>query len=360
MTRQCPKCGKAPTKTQPFVEGFCTACYFEQNPLIVLRKSPEATICSRCQAYYVGGQWVHLTNQTLEDHLFELICSLLDPLFSPSQPASFEIQLQDLPEGPIAKAKELHVDVTARAKDHDYTEHKVVTIPITTTLCSQCRQSAGGYFEAVLQIRTTSGKITPEQIDQMVDFINQRLLDQNLPAASLKLSETRGGFDIKCMTSRLGRTLAKDLAEHFGLLHKVSSKVVGRTREGKNLRRDTYSLRFPLYQVGDVISYKEGPFMITGLRNGRYILTNLESPHRETLSPKELSEIDTELLNDKIHTLQVISVETDLVQLMDQENYTMYDIPRPETPLAVGTMVSAIEWKDHMVLLPKDDEPADE
>ncbi len=360
MTRQCPKCGKAPTKTQPFVEGFCTACYFEQNPLIVLRKSPEATICSRCQAYYVGGQWVHLTNQTLEDHLFELVCSLLDPLFSPSQPASFEIKLQDLPEGPIAKAKELHVNVTARAKDHAYTEDKVVTIPITTTLCPQCRQAAGGYFEALLQIRTASGKITSRQIDQMVDFINQRLLEHDLPTASLKFSETRGGFDIKCMTSRLGRTLAKELAEQFGLLHKVSSKVVGRTREGKNLRRDTYSLRFPLYQLGDVISYKEGPFMITGLRNGRYILTNLESPQRETLSPKELSEIDAELLNDEIHTLQIIAVETDLVQLMDQEDYTMYDIPRPEIPLTVGSMVSAIEWKDHLVLLPKDDAPADE
>ena len=100
--------------------------------------------------------------------------------------------------------------------------------------------------------------------------------------------------------------------------------------------------------------------MISGLRNGRYILRSLESDHRETLSPKELSEIEADFLNDEIQTFQVISVEGDVVQLMSQEDYAMYDLPRPEKELTIGSMVSAIEWKNRLVLLTKDEEPDDE
>ena len=263
------------------------------------------------------------------------------------------MQLQGIPDGPFAKAKTIHVDVTAQAEEYSFEEQKVVTIPISPTLCNQCKQSAGGYFEAVIQIRSSAGKLSPSKAEEIVAFMNRRLVDSDLPPTSLQISDTRGGFDVKCINSRLGRTLAKDLAEHFGLTHKVSSKVVGRTREGKNLRRDTYSLRFPLYQVGDVIIFKDGPFLITGLRNGRYILSNLETEHRETLSPKELSEIEAEFLNDEIQTFQIISVEDDIVQLMSQEDYSIYDLPRPEQPLVIGSMVSAIEWNNRLVILPQ-------
>ena len=360
MTRQCPKCGKPASKSKPFIDGFCTACYFEQHPLIVLRREPEAKMCPRCQAYYASGRWVHQTTQPDEEHLFDMVCSLLDPLFTPSQPATFEAQLQDLPEGPPAKAKKLQVVVSAQAEEHSFKEQKVLTVPIIQTLCNQCRQSAGGYFEAVLQIRSSAGKLTQTQADQIAEFISKRLVDSDLPSSSVKMGETRGGFDVKCMTGRLGRTLAKELAETFGLTQKVSSKVVGRTREGKNLRRDTYSLRFPLYQVGDVIIFKDSPFRITGLRNGRYILANLAADQRETLSPKDLSELDAEFLSDEIQTFQVISVEGDIVQLMSQEDYSMYDLPRPERELVIGSMVSAIEWDNRLVLLPKDEEAVTE
>ncbi|MFX1319949.1 MAG: NMD3-related protein [Promethearchaeota archaeon] len=358
MTRQCPKCGKAQTNAHPFVEGFCTTCYFEQYPLIALRRSPEARICPRCYAYFLKGQWVHQTDQTDEEHFQELIHALLDSLFTPSQPASFEVHLHELPDGPLSKVKELPVEIVAHADDYTYTEQKDIAIPVVIALCNQCQQTAGGYFEAVLQIRSAAGKIAPEQIDQIVEFVNQRLVALNLPSSTLKLSETRGGFDIKCTSGRVCRIFAKSLAEQFGLIQKVSTKVVGRTREGKNLQRDTYSLRFPLIQVGDVIAYKENPFLVTGLRNGRYILINVESSHRENLSPKELSEIDAEFLNDEIQTFQVISVEGDVVQLMSQEDYLMYDIPRPDREMAIGSMVSAIEWKNRLILIAVDEDTA--
>ncbi len=285
-----------------------------------------------------------------------MVCDLLDPLFLPSQPAAFEIQLLEPPLGDSAKIKAVQVEITAKADEYPHEEQQVLTIPVTPILCNQCKQTAGGYFEAVLQIRSFSGKLDPDQGDQIVAYLNQRLIENDAPTSSLKFQETRGGFDAKCISGRLCRSLAKNLAEQFGLIATTSSKVAGRTRDGKTLRRDTYLLRFPPYQVQDVIAYKQQPFVITGIRNGRYTLTNPVTEQRETLSPKDLAEIDAELLNDEVETYQVISKEAEVYQLMSQADYSIFDLLPPTQELQVGAMVRAIEWQNQLVLLPEIEE----
>jgi NMD protein affecting ribosome stability and mRNA decay len=356
MTRHCPKCGQEPSKTKPFIEGFCASCYFERQPLIVLRHPPQAKICPRCQAYYHRGKWIRQGEKIQTDHLYSMVCDLLDPLFSPSQPAAFEVQLIEPQPGDSAKVKAVQVEITAKADEYPHEERQVLTIPVTPTLCNQCKQTAGGYFEATLQIRSFSGKLDRDKSDQIVAYLNQRLIENDTPTSSLKFRETRGGFDAKCTSGRLCRSLAKNLAEQFGLIATISSKVAGRARDGKTLRRDTYLLRFPPYQVQDVIAYKQQPFVITGLRKGRYTLTNPLSEQRETLSPKDLSEIDGELLNDEVETYQVISKEGEVYQLMSQADYSLFDIPLPTHELQIGSMVRAIEWKNQLVLLPEIEE----
>lgn len=356
MTRHCPKCGQEPSKTKPFIEGFCANCYFERQPLIVLRHPPQAKICPRCQAYYHRGKWIRQGDKTQPDHLYNMVCDLLDPLFSPSQPAAFEVQLLEPPLGDSTKIKAVQVEIIAKADEYPHEEQQALTIPVTPTLCNQCKQTAGGYFEAVLQIRSSSGKLDPDQGDQIVAYLNQRLIESDAPSSSLKFQETRGGFNAKCTSGRLCRSLAKNLAEQFGLIATTSSKVAGRTRDGKTLRRDTYLLRFPPYQVQDVIAYKQQPFVITGLRNGRYTLTNPVTEQRETLSPKDLAEIDGELLNDEVETYQVISKEGEAYQLMSQADYSIFDLPQSTQELQVGTMVRAIEWNNQLVILPEIEE----
>ncbi len=356
MTQQCPKCGEEPTPTKPFVDNFCFRCYFEQHPLIVLRRPPEAKICSRCFAYYSKGQWVQKGSDPRAAHLHKLVCDILDPLLSPSTPASFEVTLLDVPSGALSNLKEIPVEILAKAESYPYEETQTLLIPVASTLCNQCQKAAGGYFEATLQIRTTSGKLTASQEEAIVAYLTQRLANSDIPPSSLKYTDTRGGFDAKCTSGRLCRSLAKELAEHFGLSLGVSSKVAGRARDGKTLRRETYILRFPPFQVHELISIDEHAHQITGLRNGRYILINLESGTRQSLSPKELGELDAESLDYLIERFQVISVEDDVYQLMSQSDYTLYDFPSPQRQLKLGSIVSAIKWKTRLILLPDSDE----
>lgn len=285
-----------------------------------------------------------------------MVCDLLDPLFTPSEPATFEVELADPAPTTLSKTKRIKAQVTARIESLHYQETGTVDIPITPVLCTHCRQTAGGYFEAIIQIRTSAGRLTPDQTEEIFTHLNQRLENQDLPPSAFRIKETRGGFDVKCVSGRLCKSLAKHLADTFGLILGISSKVAGRARDGKPLRRDTYSLRFPPLQVGDVFIFKDHPHMITGLRNGRYTLINLESHSRQSLSPKELADIDTQHLTDQVHSFQVISLVDGVYQLMDQEDYTVYDLPHPGTDLPLGSTVAALEWNDGLILLPDREE----
>ena len=351
MPKQCPKCGQS-SESKAFINGFCGTCYFQKHPLINLKDRPEAKICPRCEAYWRSGRWIQRGETPVDEHLYNLACDLLDPLLDPSQPATCEVQVVTEPQSPITKTKELQAQISADAQDLPYNETQVVTIPIISTLCDICKRTAGGYFEATLQIRSSAGRLDTDQTDQIFAFLQQRLIELKLPSLSMKPSETRGGVDIKFLSSRLCRSLAKDLAEKFGLTLGVSSKVTGRTREGKTLRRENYALRFPPLKVGDVFTLEDRVYVVETLRNGRFIVINLDSDQRRPYSPKDLMQLEVQILNDQIQEFQVISETPEFYQLMNQQDYSVYDFPTPESPLAIGSKVRAIEWKNQLLLVP--------
>jgi nonsense-mediated mRNA decay protein 3 len=353
MPKQCPRCGRTPDDTGAFIDGFCPACYFRQHPLIILRRTPQVKVCPRCDSYWNGRSWVPRGDAPLDEYLTSLACDLLDPLFNSKQPATYEARVRDHPEGPIARTKKLRVEVASRARACAYEETKVLELPVTSALCNRCRRSSSGYFEAVLQIRTTSGKLTPEQQDAVLTFLDQCLEALAPPGEPVKIMETRGGIDLKFISGHLARRIAKDLATKFGLISGVSSKVAGRGREGEPLHRESYVLRFPLLRVGDVFVKDDAPYAVMNVHNGRYVLVDLDSGRRTAVAPKELAAIEAVNLSDQVADYQVISETPEFIQLMSQTDYAIYDLPRPPFPVKVGTTIRAIAWKNRPLPIPE-------
>jgi nonsense-mediated mRNA decay protein 3 len=353
MPRICPKCGKETASAEEFSKGFCIQCYFAEHPLITLRQPPTITICPKCDAYWSGGRWNEIGSKALDEHVYYLACDVLDTLLNPSQPASVEIQLLDEPESPISRMKKIRVEVTAEAKEQSHKETESLTIPITPILCERCKRSAGGYFEATLQIRAASGKLSRNQEEQVISFLTERQLALELPPNAMKLSQSRGGIDIKFLSSRIGKKLAKDLANELGLILSSSSKVTGRTRDGKTQTRETYAVRFPPFKVGDVIEQREKIYFIANLRKGRYHLTDLATGHHRSFSPEDFVEGNGQLLNDHVFEFQVISETNEFYQLMRQEDYSIFDLPKPEKAISIGSILQVLLWKERLYLIPK-------
>jgi len=359
MSRQCPLCGRTPKDAGPFIEGFCSSCYFQQHPLVILRRTPLVKVCPRCESYWNGRSWVPKGETPINEHLTNMVCNLLDPLFSPKQPATYEVRVIDEPEGPISRAKKLRVEVTARARECAYEERKVLELPITSAVCDRCRRSSGGYFEALLQIRTAGGKLAPRQQEPILAFLDQRLAAMPTPSEPVKIIEAQGGIDIKFISGHLARRLAKELATKFGLILGVSSKVAGRSRDGETQRRESYVLRFPLLQVGDVFAKDDTPYRIINIHNGRYVLVDLESGRRAAIPPKELAAFEALKLNDQIQEYLIISETPEFIQLMSQADFVVYDLPKPPFPIRVGTTIRAVAWKNRPLPIPdRESQPA--
>ncbi len=353
MPRSCPKCGRGPSELLLFVEGFCVDCYFDQYPLVTFRRPPQAIMCPRCDAYRLSGRWVSCDDTPFNEHLYNMVCSLLDPIFAPRTPASYEVEILDDPERPATRMKRICVRVVANAEQFTFQQETVVTVPITSLLCEQCKRISGGYFEALLQIRASTGKLPSHQEKIVLSFIDERLTAS--AQSQTKIIPVRGGVDVKFLSSRFCRSLAKALAAQFGLLIGVSSKVTGRTRTGKTQSRESFVVRFPPFKVGDVIAHDNQIFRITGIHNGRYTLIDLESEQRRVFSPKGLVSIEWELLNDRIQNFMIISIGRDTLQLMSQQDYTIYDLPLPPFQVKVGDTLSVVKWNDRLRILQQDD-----
>ena len=353
MSIQCPLCGRTPKDAGAFIEGFCSSCYFRQHPLITLRRIPQVKVCPRCDSYWNGRSWVLRGEAPIDDHLNRMACNSLEPLFDSKQPATYEVHVVDQPEGPITRSKKLRVEVVSRARECPYEERKILELPVTSALCERCRRSSGGYFEAVLQIRTAAGKLAPRQQESILVFIDQYLAALPTPCEPVKILETRGGIDIKFISGHLARRLAKELATRFGLILGVSSKVAGRSRDGETLRRESYALRFPLLQVGDVFARQDTPYAIISVHNGRYVLVDLESGRRTAVPPKELAAFETVTLSDQVGEYQVISQTPEFIQLMSQIDYSVYDLPKPLFTVKVGATIRAIAWKSRLLPIPE-------
>jgi nonsense-mediated mRNA decay protein 3 len=226
-------------------------------------------------------------------------------------------------------------------------------LPITPTLCDQCRRSSGGYFEALLQIRATGAKLAVHQQNKILALLDQRLAAMPTPTEPVKILKEQGGIDIKFMSGHLARRLAKELATKFGLVLGVSSKVAGRSRDGGTLKRESYLLRFPYLQVGDVFAKQDTLYAIVSLHNGRYVLADLESGRRAAVSPKELAAFEAPTLNDQVQEYLVISETPEFVQLMSQTDYSVYDLPKPPFPIMAGTTIRAVTWKNRPLPIPE-------
>ncbi len=353
MPRICPKCGKKTTQSEEFSKGYCAQCYFAEYPLITLRQPPAISICPKCDAYWSGGRWNEIGSKSLDEHVYHLACDVLDALLNPSHPASFDIRLLDAPESPVSRMKKLHVEVTAETTEKSHKESKSLIIPITPILCERCKRSAGGYFEATLQIRASSGKLSRHQEEQVISFLTERQIALELPPNALKLSQSRGGIDIKFLSSRIGKKLAKDLADELGLILSSSSKVTGRTRDGKTQTRETYAVRFPPFKVGDVILQSKRIYFIANLRKGHYQLIDLTSGHHRSFSPEDFTEGNDQLLNDHVYEFQVISETDEFYQLMRQKDYSIFDLPKPEKGISIGSTLQVLLWQDRLYLLPQ-------
>lgn len=203
----CPRCGAA-EGTKRFVGPFCIDCY-QFN--IKVPDKVELQQCKRCQALLLRGRWIEYSERKIKDYV--------ESKFKGEFTGSEFLQHEN-------KAK-----FTIERDGATVVIDKEIPFKLNNDICPECNKKAGGYFEAIIQLRGNDDriikytKIFEERLEESGTFIT-------------KILDLKEGRDIYVGSTKATLSILKEL----GLTHTISSKLAGQ-KQGKRLYRTSFAIR---------------------------------------------------------------------------------------------------------------------
>jgi nonsense-mediated mRNA decay protein 3 len=202
----CPKCGRSEDEVK-FIESFCIDDY----PLnIRVPDKEELSRCKRCDRMLFRGEWMVYDEKKIEKHI-------IGKCRGEFATAHYDFGRQE-------------IAFTIRREDKELKVEKLVPLLVKVTMCQQCNQISGGYYQGIVQLRGDRARV--EKYSKM---IIERLEKQTFIS---KTEDKDGGVDLYIGSSRA--VLAAVTA--LGVRALITKKLIGRD-EGKRLYRTTFAIR---------------------------------------------------------------------------------------------------------------------
>ena len=195
-------------------------------------------------------------------------------------------------------------------------------VEIKYQVCQTCSRHAGGYYEAILQIRTKQKSV----LDAAVEKVFKDIDSAPSEFFSTENGPVKGGFDFQLSSTERARSLARELMIQFGGHVNETNTLVGR-KDGRDLLRHTFGVRLPSFLVGDYLLIQEKVYRVTRLDRRKAKLRLMESPYT-----KKMIEIDTlrtpNILDNPIE-VQIISSRNNQFLLLDPYTHQTVEAVSP-------------------------------
>lgn len=232
MNEFCPKCGS--TKG-PFIKGFCEKCYLEDHELISLPEIIEIEKCARCGKIRIFGKWVNETKEGLAE-FFERKVKVRELATT-----ELKIHLEQ------KSVNEFNVSIMASGliSGQEIEAEKNVLLKFKNVSCPFCGKLSAGYFEAKIQVRWNAERDLKKEKE--IYFELKRALKEQRSLDSLAVITKReilsSGVDIYIGSNKAARSALSRVKKKFKAKIVSSKKLAGRTSDGRNRFKFTYSLR---------------------------------------------------------------------------------------------------------------------
>ncbi len=209
-------CGKTEDEAK-FANSKCTECYAKQ--VDVRYETAGLKMCSICEKLIVANK----TEALAEESLTAIVRKNLK---SKDNIVGVTVEFNR-----IKNAIEFNGIVKIEASGIIVEKPLNGTIRVAKTACSECNKKTGGYFEAIIQIRSDNKK----RAEQFATGIIKKIEDDSFIA---KIDELKNGFDLYVGNKKT----ALKAVQEFKLPFTTSSKLAGR-KDGNDLYRTTFCVR---------------------------------------------------------------------------------------------------------------------
>lgn len=322
---KCAMCGKETEYS------ICGECLSKRIEVIQIPNVIELTECSVCGNFRLD-RWKSVDFYDALSHQF-----FRNALFYEEfELRNFEFEINE---------DRCLVKLWGDLRGHALKLEKEAKIRIKRVACEKCSRQSGGYYESIIQIRANKRKIREEEIKFIIDMIKSLLEREsdNPRAFVTKIETKREGVDIYLGDKKIGEKISRSVAKSFGAEIKESKKIAGK-RDGKDLYRFTYLIKFPEYLKGDVVE-DNGVIAVVSNVEKKKALSIKNGKSINLKSPKLIAR------REDIFESYVVNLDDKTLEVIDPESYKVITIEKPEMEFSVGDKVYLVRYEDKVLAI---------
>jgi nonsense-mediated mRNA decay protein 3 len=339
----CVECGnEAPI----FRNGVCLCCYlkhtqFSKGPTIL-----DITMCPRCSSYKYKNGWLQESFQTI------LKRHITDAFTISPELRDVDIQTQCSEQERILACM---VFISGVLENQKITEQHPLTVRIRRNTCEVCSREAGGYYEAIIQIRADQRTFSKTELQTLRTAVETMVGQQQESGKRglfiTDMTEKREGLDYFLSEKGTALSITKKILEQFGGEFKQSASSAG-MKDSKQVYRMTYLVRIPSYRKGDFFVFKDLFYCIVSLHANKVRAFELSTWDEKVIDGKDIlpSRIfgGSELIKEMI----VVSQSKKEIQLMDPKTYKTLDIRKPKILSVESQTTKTVKLEGQIFLFP--------
>lgn len=340
----CVECGK---EGNIFRNGVCLSCYlkhteFSKGPGIL-----DISFCPRCSAYRYKNTWVQ---EPFPDVLKRYI---KDAFTISSELKNVHIESHCTEQDRVLLCS---VSISGLLEDQVITEQHSLTVRVKHNTCDICSREAGGYYEAILQIRTQQRVFSDQELavlrSAVESMVGQYQESGKRGLFITDIDEKREGLDFYLSEKTTAFSIAKKIQEQYGGDFKQSAASAG-MKDSRQLYRMTYLVRIPAYRKGDFFIFDKSFFMIISLHENKVRAIELISLVEKVVDGKEISPAKIYGGQELIKEMIVVSQTKTDIQLMDPKTYQTIELRKPKQGITFSEMVKTVKLDGSLFLVPE-------
>lgn len=210
----CPACGK---ETNVLFNGLCESCFGERNKLAEIPEKIKIKVCSNC-GKIEGARIRKFNEKEVKKIIMQNIKTngKIKDIEITERNGKVKIEVSGLMEGKIEKKEILETKIMIKKR-----------------LCETCGKVRGGYYEAVLQIRSDDKEKIENALCDMKSMICKR-------GTITKIEQTKNGVDIYFTPKKILKYILKSMPKTKEI--KRSYTLVTK-KDGRDLYRNTVLVR---------------------------------------------------------------------------------------------------------------------
>jgi NMD protein affecting ribosome stability and mRNA decay len=245
--------------------------------------------------------------------------------------------------------------------DAELNTYLELEIKIEFTYCDSCLKLRRGAYNAIMNI-SREQNFKDSEIDEILELAKNQvnvLIKKDRMAFLAKYQIGKNRVKLYLGSEKLAKSLTQILLNKWGGISNEYTTYNPKSKlKGKKHDKLIINLKLPSMYKGDIISIHNQPFIIKSIRNDIINLTNLSSKRNEHISLKD--EIDYQLIRkrENLTKYQVVSIYDDIIQIMDEETYELYEILKNDELLdiTIQSKLLGLKYDNRVFIIPKNDE----